>query len=188
MIVRHGKLVLEEYFHGFARKDLHELESVTQSIASLLVGIARDRGEIDSLDTPVLQWFPERAAAAGAGWQRVTLRHLLTMTAGLDWDRRDVIERHGAGPALFTEVFGRRVVHEPGSRWLINAPDLEVLGGVLRRATGMQADELATRALFAPLGITIWDWERGKSEGYPSLGGTLQLRPLDMAKIGQLVL
>ena len=79
-------------------------------------------------------------------------------------------------------------MHEPGSRWLYNDSDVELLGGVLRGATGMQADELAAQALFAPLEITAWDWESGKTEGYPLLSGALRLRPLDMAKIGQLVL
>ncbi len=188
VIVRGGRLVVEEYFHGFGREDLHEIQSGTKSVASLMVGIARDRGEIGDLDTPVLEWFPELAVAAGDGWETVTLEHLLTMTAGLDWDRREVLRPPGPGPAVFAEVIGRRVAHEPGSRWLYNGADVELLGGVLHRATGLHADELAARALFAPLGITAWDWELGKTEGYPSLAGTLELRPLDMAKIGQLVL
>jgi len=83
VIVRHGKLVLEEYFHGFGRQDLHELESATKSITSLLIGIARDQGEIASLDTPVLEWFPEHATESRTEWQQVTLRHLLTMTAAV---------------------------------------------------------------------------------------------------------
>jgi CubicO group peptidase (beta-lactamase class C family) len=188
VIARRGKLILEEYFHGYAREDLHETQSVSKSVTSLLVGIARDRGAIGSLDTPVLEWFPELAAAARAGWEEVTLEHLLTMTAGLDWDRREVLRPLPPGPELFTEVLGRRVVHEPGSRWLYNGSDVELLGGVLRHATGLQADEFAARELFAPLRITRWDWQTAKREGYPSLAGTLRLRPLDMAKIGQLVL
>ncbi len=188
VIVRRGKLVVEEYFHGYAREDLHRLHSVTKSVTSLLVGIARDRGAVGSLDTPVLEWFPEHAAAAGPGWENVTLEHLLTMTAGLDWDRRETLGDNLAGPEIFAKVFGRRVVQEPGSRWLYNDSDIELLGGVLRRATGMQADELAAQALFAPLEITAWDWHSHKTEGYPLLSGALRLRPLDMAKIGLLVL
>ena len=178
----------EEYFHGYSREDLHELQSVTKSVTSLLVGIARDRGEIGDLDEPVLKFFPEYAAAAGAGWEKVTLRHLLTMTAGLDWDRREAIRGPPTGPALFELALGRPVVHEPGTRFLYNNHDVNLLAGVLRRATGMQADEFAARVLFAPLGITAWDWELGRTEGYPAMSGTLHLRPLDMAKIGQLVL
>ena len=116
------------------------------------------------------------------------MEHLLTMTAGLDWDPRRTWRGQPPGPAAFDEVFSRRVAHEPGSRWLYNNADLELLGGILYRATGMQADEFAARELFEPLGITAWDWEQGRNEGYPSLSGALQLRPLDMAKLGQMVL
>jgi CubicO group peptidase (beta-lactamase class C family) len=188
VIIRRGQLVLEEYFHGYGREDLHELQSSTKSVTSLLVGIARDRGAILGMEQPVLEFFPEQAAMARPGWEAVRLEHLLTMTAGLDWDRREVFRDRGIGPRLFDKVLSRRVMHEPGSRWLYNGPDMELLAGVLRHATGMQADELAAEALFGPLGITEWDWELGKTEGYPSLAGTLHLRPLDMAKIGQLVL
>jgi CubicO group peptidase (beta-lactamase class C family) len=188
VVVRHGKLLLEEYFHGYSRDDLHQLRSVTKSVSSLLVGIARDRGEIGGLDIPVLQWFPEYAAAAGAGWEGVTLRHLLTMTAGLDWDRREAIRGPPAGPPLFQLALKRPVVDKPGTRFLYNNHDVELLSGVLRHATGMHADEYAMRTLFAQLGIKAWDWELGRTEGYPAVAGNLQLRPLDMAKIGQLVL
>ncbi len=188
LVVRHGKLVIEEYFHGYRREDLHEIGSVTKSVASLLVGIAHDRDTISGLDTSVLEWFPEHAAEMEPGWNRVTLAHILTMTAGLAWDRREDLPDPATGPALFRQLTKRRVADEPGSRWLYNDWDVELLGGVLRRVTGMQADEFAAQTLFAPLEITAWDWERGKMEGYPSLAGTLQLRPLDLAKIGQLVL
>jgi CubicO group peptidase (beta-lactamase class C family) len=188
LIVRGGKLVLEEYFHGFTRDDLHELQSVTKSLTSLLVGIAHDQGKIGSLDEPVLTWFPEYEETAAAGWEQVTLRHLLTMTAGLHQDRAHSPPGDLMGPALFAEAFGRRPVHEAGSRWIYNNYDIELLGGILRRATGMQADVFAARFLFAPLGITEWDWEAGKMEGYPSLSGLLRLRPLDLAKISQMVL
>lgn len=188
LVVRRGKLVTEEYFHGYSRNDLHEIQSATKSVSSLLVGIALDRGEIESLDEPVLGFFPDYAEIAQPGWEAVTLRHLLTMTAGLDWDLREVNQGHGAGPEIFRKVFSRRVVHEPGSRWLYNGAEINLLTGVIHRATGMHLDEFAARHLFAPLEITEWDWETGKAEGYPSLAGTLHLRPLDMARIGQLVL
>jgi CubicO group peptidase (beta-lactamase class C family) len=188
VIVRRGELVLEEYFHGFRRDDLHETQSVTKSVTSLVVGIARDQGAIGDLATTVLEWFPEFAATAQPGWEKVTLEHLLTMTAGLDWEPREVLQAWPGGPTLFAEIFGRRVVHEPGSRWLYNGADIGLLGGIVRRATGMQVDELAAQTLFGPLGITTWDWERGKRDGYPSLAGALHLRPLDMARIGQMVL
>jgi len=188
VLTRYGKLVAEEYFHGYSRQDLHETQSATKSVVSLLIGIALDQGFVESLDEPVLDYFPEYADGATPGWEQVTLRHLLTMTAGVDWSPREVFAAHGAGPPLFRKVLSRQVIHAPGSKWLYNGADLNLLAGVIFQATGMQADEFAARSLLEPLGITTWDWELGKTDGYPSLAGTLALRPLDMAKIGQLVL
>ena len=188
VIVRHGKLVLEEYFHGWGREDVHEMQSAAKSVASLLVGIARDRGAIGGVDTPVLEWFPERAAECGPGWEKVTLEHLLTMTAGLDRDPRETWRAPSPGPGALDDAFSYRVAHEPGSRYLYNNADVELLSSILLRATGVHADELAARVLFAPLGITAWDWEQGRTDGYPAMAGALQLRPLDMARIGQMVL
>ena len=187
VVVRHGKLLAEEYFHGYRRDDLHELHAATQSVTSLLVGIAVDQGVIDSLDEPVLDYFPG-IEIDDPRWRDVTLRHLLTMQAGVDWDRHEALDEPGTGPPWFRQVFLRRIAHAPGSRWLFNGADVNLLAGVLHQATGMHADAFAERFLFTPLGITEWSWEKGKRDGYPSLAGTLELRPLDMAKIGQLVL
>lgn len=126
---------------------------------------------------------------AGPGWEKVTLEHLLTMTAGLDWEPQEILRTGPEGPELFDEVLGRRVVHQPGSRWLYKQLGHRAVGrDPAPRVTGMYADELAAQTLFAPLGITAWDWEGRRSEGYQLLAGALHLRPIDMAKIGQLVL
>ncbi len=188
ILIRDGKLVLEEYFHGYDRHDLHAIQSCTKSVASLLVGIAIDRGEITGVDVPVFEYFPVHADLRTPEWDAVTLRHLLTMSAGLDWSPREVFTVRGTGPKLFRRVLSRRVVDEPGTRFLYVGANVNLLAGVLHHATGQHADEFAGRYLFGPLGIQGWDWDQAKVEGYPSMAGTLQLRPLDMAKLGQLVL
>jgi CubicO group peptidase (beta-lactamase class C family) len=188
IVVRRGRLVLEEYFHGFGRDDLHEIQSCTKSVVSLLVGIAVDQGKIASLDTPVFDYFPEHADLHTPEWDRVTLRHLLTMSAGLDWTNREAFSTRGTGRVFFRRVLSRRVAREPGSRGRYVGANVNLLAGVIHHATGMHADEFAARHLFEPLGIERWDWEGGKTDGYPTMAGTLKLRPLDMAKLGQLVL
>jgi len=188
ILTRHGKLVLEEYFHGYDRDDLHPIQSCTKSVASLLVGIAIDRGEVAGLDAPVFEYFPEHADLRTPEWDGVTLWHLLTMSAGLDWSPREVFTVRGTGPELFRRVLSRRVVEKPGTRFLYVGANVNLLAGVVHHATGRHADEFAGRYLFGPLGIREWDWDEAKVEGYPSMAGTLRLRPLDMAKLGQLVL
>ena len=62
------------------------MRSASKSVISLLVGIAIDRKLIASADEPVVKFFPEYAAVKSPGWDQVTLRHLLTMSSGMQWD------------------------------------------------------------------------------------------------------
>src|SRR5688572_11486789 len=99
LIERSGRLIYEEYFDGFderwgeplgrrsmTRDSLHDLRSVTKSVVSALVGIAVRDGAIRSLDQPVIEWFPEFPDLNTAERRRVTLRHVVGMTSGLDWN------------------------------------------------------------------------------------------------------
>jgi len=98
VVAREGVLVHERYFTGpdqvghepparvaFNATALHNINSVTKSVVSLRAGIAIDRGRIGGLETPVFSFFPEYADLRTPERDRVTLRHLLTMTDGLEW-------------------------------------------------------------------------------------------------------
>ncbi len=188
LVVRDGRLVLEEYFHGYGADDLHRLASVTKSVSSLLVGLAVDQGRIRDLDVPLFSFFPQHTDLRTAAWERVTLRHLLTMSMGLDWSDEEAGRLHGTGEEFFRLVLARRSMGEPGTTWRYVSANVNLLAGVLRQATGLPADEFALRHLFGPLGIERFDWSWGAQDGYRAMDGALQLRPRDMAKLGQLVL
>jgi len=94
-----GKLVFEQYFagydepwgqgggqHAFDATTKHDMRSVSKSVISLLVGIAIDRKLIASADEPVVKFYPEYSYLKSPGWDQVTLRHLLTMSSGMQWD------------------------------------------------------------------------------------------------------
>jgi CubicO group peptidase (beta-lactamase class C family) len=196
VIIQNDCLVLEEYFHGYGADDLHAVTSCSKSITSLLIGLALDRGLISSVDVPVLDFLPSYAGDAASGWPSVKIVHVLTMTVGLGWPRNEDMPGReanpgfsGNGPDGFRRLLAREVMHEPGTKWDYASPDVNILGGVIRQATGLHADVFAGKYLFTPLGITDFDWSTfGKIEGYPNLAGSLCLRPRDMAKIGALVL
>jgi CubicO group peptidase (beta-lactamase class C family) len=188
LVVRHGKLVLEEYFHGYARDDLHDVGSCTHCVASLLIGIAVDQGRIPSLSVPVLDIFSELRKAAARGWERVSLKHVLTMTTGwFDQQARPISVTEGS-EALLVDTLARSPTHDPGTRWHHSDRNVNLLSGVLRRATGLQADEFAATFLFGPLGIEEFEWNRGPDGDFPGMHAGLRLRPRDMAKLGLLVL
>jgi CubicO group peptidase (beta-lactamase class C family) len=187
LIATKGELILEEYFHGYEREDLHRVASVTKSVSSLITGIAIDRGEISGVDVPLIDFFPRHAEDAADGWENVTLKHLLTMSIGSDWTEEEAARTHGAGDAFFGELLSRDIVHTPGERWQYVSANVNLLGGVIRQATGMHADEFAAAHLFAPLGIDEWNWDYGMVDGFRLMDGSLMLRPRDMAKLGALV-
>jgi CubicO group peptidase (beta-lactamase class C family) len=208
LVARHGTLVFEAYFSGndehwgqavgeivFGPKTKHDERSVTKSIVALVVGIAIDRGWIKGVDEPVLSFFPEYADLRTPDKDRITLRHLLTMSAGLEWheygipytDDANSENRMDAATDPYRYVLGQKVVAEPGRVWSYSTGATELLGAVLRRATGEALDKLSGKVLFGPLGITDVAWH-SDTRGNPIAAGGLRLRPRDLAKIGQLVL
>ena len=205
VLVRDGRLLLEEYFAGmgvstmythYDRDTLHELASVTKSVNATLVGMGLCEGWIAGLDEPATSYFPDFPESAGDRAKReIRLRHLLTMTAGLQWDESsypygDPRNSHSAlddAPEPIRWVLAQPLVAAPGTRFVYNSGLSLTLGGVVARATGEPTDAFAARRLFAPLGITAFEWKR-YGDGTVQTGGGLSLRPRDMAKIGQLYL
>ena len=99
LVVRHGRLLFEHYHAGedecwgeplgnvsHGPDSKHDLRSVTKSVISLLFGIALDRKLIRDIDEPVINWFPQYSDLRTPEKERITLRHLLTMSAGLEWN------------------------------------------------------------------------------------------------------
>jgi CubicO group peptidase (beta-lactamase class C family) len=185
LLVAGGDLVVEEYFHGYGRDDLHRLASVTKSVSSLLLGVAIDQGKISSVDTPVLSFFPDLKRPASKRWQDETLHHLLSMSMGLDWASGG--DAHGTGPEFFQKVLDQEVGNEPGTHWAYHSANVNLLAGVIKQATGQHADVFAEEYLFNPLGIAAYDWSYKAKDGYRLMDGSLQLRPRDMAKLGMLL-
>jgi CubicO group peptidase (beta-lactamase class C family) len=109
------------------------------------------------------------------------------MTMGLDWSTEEMDTVHGTGPDFFQQVLSRRVIATPGTEWNYASANVDLLAGVIFDSTGQHADAFAREALFAPLGITAYDWEYGKRNGYVLMDGSLQLRPRDLAKLGATV-
>ena len=210
LVARGGKLVFERYFTGtdevpgrifgsrvanitFAADTLHNVKSVTKSVASLVLGIAVDRGLIGSVDQPIFSFFPELADLRSPEKDRIQLVHALTMSMGLKWveatpatgNDSDEDRMHMASdPCRY--VLGLPVTAPAGQEFFYNTGALTLVSAVVRKATGSPLDEFAKATLFEPLGISDTEWSRVK--GDTDAGGGLRLRPRDMAKIGQLVL
>ena len=211
LVARRGKLVFERYFRGddevpgriygrrvenvsFDADTLHDMKSVSKSVASLAVGIAIDRGLIGSINEPIFSFFPELSDLRSAEKDRIQLSHVLGMSMGLKWeeatpatgdDNNDEARMNMArDPSRY--VLGLPVTAPAGEVFFYNTGALRLVSAIIHKATGRPLDEFARETLFEPLGITRAEWRRVRGE--TDAGGGLRLRPRDMAKIGQLVL
>jgi CubicO group peptidase (beta-lactamase class C family) len=184
------------WWHPYYRRgDLHTLQSVTKTVTSIVIGTAVTRGEFPSLDTPVLSFFDSGTVAnVDDRKRRMTIRHLLTMTAGIDWDENRPYGDN-ANTAIGLEAsydwvkftIDRPMMEEPGTRFNYNSGASELLAHVFRRATGVDVEEYAARHLFAPLGIRDWYWKRTPA-GVPDTEGGLYLASEDLARLWYLFL
>jgi CubicO group peptidase (beta-lactamase class C family) len=183
------------YFHTwwhpyYRRGDLHTLQSVTKTITSVVIGTAVTRGEFPTLDTPVLSFFDAaKVKNVDDRKRRMTIRHLLTMTDGIEWneslpynDPRNTTVAMEAVYDWITFTIDQPMSAEPGSRWNYNSGASELLAHIFRRATGIDIEEYASRHLFSPLGIDRWYWKRTPA-GVVDTEGGLYLEARDLAKI-----
>ncbi len=205
--VRNGKTVLERYFEGgdwswnidlghvrFGPNTLHDLRSVTKSIASLLYGIALDRGLVPPVDASIVEQFPEYPdLVADPARQGITIAHALTMTMGLEWDEslpytsaaNSEIAMEMA-PDRFRFIFDRPVVQAPGQSWTYSGGAVALIGELITRGTSKSLTDFARETLFEPLGITDYHWMRG-ADGVESAASGLRLTTSGLLAIGQML-
>jgi CubicO group peptidase (beta-lactamase class C family) len=199
LIQRNGVLLLERYFRGYNRETRHHLYSVTKSVTSALVGIAIDRGEIGGVDDEMLGFFPGYQGIANLDSlkESVTLEHLLTMTAGLEWDEWDVPYDHPDNDiaAMYVSsdwvkyVLDLPMTDVPGTRFVYNSGVSMLLSAIVTNVSGQSASAYAAAHLFPHIGIASWTWTPAPSNPGMSIGGWgLHLRPVDLVKFGQLYL
>jgi CubicO group peptidase (beta-lactamase class C family) len=144
-------------------------------------------------DEAVVKFFPD-VTSKGLDWDRVTIRHLLTMSSGMAWDENlgwtDPAndEPHlGKDTDPVSYVLKKPILAPPGTIWNYNGGGIDLLGAIIERTSGKALADFAREALFEPLGISDWEWKR-YGNGKVSSAAGLRLRPRDAAKIGQLML
>ena len=184
LIVRNGYLIAESYLAPYHKETLHNIKSATKSILSALVGIAIEKKYLKSLDQKVADFYPEYVNDPQK--KEITLRHLLTMTAGLAWS----YDQETASPVSPTDLESWKVVpmrDAPGERFEYNTMLAHMMSAVLTKASGKSTKEFADSFLFKPLGISDVQWSKDNKGIYVG-GSELFLRPRDMARFGLLFL
>lgn len=196
LIVKDNKLVLEEYFYGYKRDQKHFIASVTKSVTGTCAGIALDKNLISDLNTPLCNYFPEYSSSIGTGVKKeITLYHLLSMTAGFQWDEqshsyldsRNSSTAAGSSGDCIKYLFEKPLSNKPGEKFVYNSVLPATMGEIVKKTSGLRLDKFAETYLFAPLHIKEYYWEI-MSDGRVQAGGGLSIFPRDMAKLGILYL
>lgn len=207
VIERHGVVAAQAYKRGkdksiysliaretdFDASRRHDLRSISKSITSLLWGIAQGQNKTPALATPVLELFPDLKQLRVQGRQFITIGHLLNMSSGLEWNEpatyNTVNEEFGLYWHSSQEnyLFNRPMLAPPGQRFNYNGGGTAVLAHILAQRVGMPLPDYARKFLFEPLGISDWEWKndlRGRALAFSGL----RMRPVDLARIGRMVL
>lgn len=198
LIARHGKLVLEEYFHGQHRDKLHDTRSASKSFVSLIAGAAIQAGAPLSTSMPVYQAMNGGTFPAGLEPRKraMTLEHLLTMTSGYrcdDWDsevpfNEDAMwDQEEKEPDFYRYALNLPMARDPGEKAVYCAPAANLALGVVSRASGELALDLFDRLIARPMKINNYAWPINRA-GQPYGGGGVRITARDFLKLGQLML
>lgn len=191
VVVRGGRLVLERYLGGTGPDTPVDVRSVTKSVVSLLAGIALEEGLLEGLDQPVAPLLRRAGYAPRAEHEAVTVGHLLEMTGGFAWSEAgyEVADYNAwvSAPDPVGFLLDRPMAAPPGTAFSYNSAAVHLLGVVLEEVAGRPLPEWADQALFQPLGIRRATWEP-LAGGRVNGGSGLDLRPRDVARLGQLML
>ncbi|WP_028400555.1 serine hydrolase domain-containing protein [Ectobacillus panaciterrae] len=187
LVHQNGKLVMEYYRTENCPNQLNKINSITKSITATLIGIAIDKGYIESIHTPLTAFFPKLPKEKHG----LTMYQLLTMTTGEAW------EEFGNGvkfPTFFVRsvnwtnyVLKRPLVEQPGTKMNYNSGSSHLLSYMLQHATGICAAQFADKYLFGPLNITDYEWEQDP-QGISIGGFGMKMKAEDLLKLGLLYL
>ena len=188
------------YYHPnwhpyYQSQQVHTLQSVTKSIASIMVGVAIKEGNIRNTDVKVLDLLDDYdLSKIDESLKTATLENLLTMQLGMEWheidrplDSTNTTAQLEASKDWIQFTLNQPMDTIPGAKWVYNSGASQLMSGIIKKATGLYIDEYAEKHLFTPLGIKNFHWKKTPS-GFPDAVGGLFLEAQDLAKVGYLML
>lgn len=191
LVIQDGKILYEKYWEGYSDSSLSNSFSAAKSIVGLLVGAAIDDGYIKSVDQKVAEFLP---SFKEGGKEKISIKDLLTMSSGLDWDEAYSSLFSPTTAAYYTNdlrklVDDLGVVEEPGKRYYYRSIDSEVLAMIVQAATGKTISEYASEKYWKKMGAhhdALWclDHKDGMEKAYCCFNSNAR----DFARWGQLML
>jgi CubicO group peptidase (beta-lactamase class C family) len=191
IVIKNDSILFEEYWDPHDENVVSNSFSIAKTLVALLVGIAVEEGHIKSLDDPVARYIPE---FKNAGREVITIRHLLTMSSGLDWEESgknplsDNAESY-YGEDLYGHVTRQKLISTPGKVFKYQSGNSQLLGFIVEKATGQDLTRYAEEKIWKKIGVkhdAYWslDREGGAEKAFCCLYATAR----DFARIGQVIL
>jgi CubicO group peptidase (beta-lactamase class C family) len=198
VVIRNDQILYEGYFNGSKRDEVHTSFSTVKSVNSALIGVAISAGHIRSVNEPVSRYVPE---IAGRGFDDLTIRHLLTMSSGIQYkpNKEQPFYLHPFSDdsiTYYSPDLRRAALRVQASTAPIGAafrynnyyPLLE--GLILERVTGMPVAEFLQEKIWKPMGAEYaasWSMD-SKSSGFEKMESGLNARAIDYARVGLIYL
>lgn len=197
LISREGYLLHESYYAFKEDPKPQRINSITKSVVSLLIGIAIDKGYIESEDLLIKPYFNDYYEANNDNRKElISIKHALTMTTGINLSDQTYYyndaekwiqflrDDNAFDWVLDTEML---MSYKPGETWMYNSMNVDLLSSIIAAETDMTTLEFAEQYLFEPLGIENYVWFHDSNENYYGGFGIL-LRPKALIRIGEMVL
>lgn len=183
-----GELVFEEYYNGTDPRRPANMKSASKSVISALVGLAIEQGYIESVETPIAEYFPEFISETrNSDKLGITIENLLTMQSGLETTSNRNYGRWVLSDNWIEFAIEQPLVADPGTRMLYSTGSTHLLSAILTRATGMDTRSFAQQALTRPLGYSMNYWSQDP-QGIYFGGNDMEWTPRQMLLFGELYL
>ncbi len=189
LVIKNGYLIAEGYFNGASVEQLAKRASLTKSYTSALVGIALDKGYIESLDQKMIDFFPEiKDQIKDPRKKSITIREMLQMRAGYPWEETDTVYWNAIWSGKYIhQIVDIPLTSNPGTRFQYSNLTSNWLGIITARACKMDLKSFGQKNLFSQLHVNIGDWSQDL-DGYYIGCGDIQFTARDLAKFGLLYL
>lgn len=183
MILRHGRVIAEGWWHPYRPSINHIMHSVSKTFTSSAVGIAVHEKRL-SVEDKVISFFPDELPQTISPYlEQLTVKHLLTMSVG----HEEAPVFYTSDPNWISSFLATPIIHQPGTVYQYSSYATYMLSAIVQKVTGMPIQEYLQPRLFEPLGIKNIQWETDP-QGINTGGWGMRIKTADMAKLGQLYL
>ena len=189
LVIRHGVIVVEWYFHGATSETALHIHSASKSFISTLIGIAIQNGNISNVDQKMMDFFPEYDyLGLDPKKYDITVQDLLSMKAGFDFNETlEAFIEYVNSPNSVKHILELPFMHDPGEYWHYSSVQSDLLSVILSKATSMSSMAFAQKYLFGPANFTINEWYQD-NQGYYYGGHEMYFTPRAMARYGLMYL